>query len=268
MFRGRRFTPAMIVAMIALAVALSGTAVAGTTALVTGGQIANGTIKMADIHSSVKAALKGQRGATGAQGPAGAQGAQGPVGPQGATGAKGDAGAVGAPGAKGEQGDKGKDADEEYGIASVRVQRGTGGQTPWATYSTELGSPVGDTTGGSFRFTCSAAQEPCKVSVVAEVLSDTSAATGKVYPRVLLYRGGDPDSAVTPEFYCEYGDGPQTTIPRISNADTTTPAVLVPLHVGNSADCNVPGSPSGAVAEIAVPKGYYDVFSTFVFTTA
>ena len=92
MLKGRRFTPAMIVAMIALAVALSGTAVAGTTKLITGSQIANGTIKLADIHSSVKTALKGK---TGAQGPAGTQGAQGPVGPQGATGAHGPQGSPG-----------------------------------------------------------------------------------------------------------------------------------------------------------------------------
>ena len=69
MFKGKRFTPAMIVAMIALAVALSGTAVAGTAKLITGSQIANGTIKLADIHPSAKAALKGKTGATGAQGP-------------------------------------------------------------------------------------------------------------------------------------------------------------------------------------------------------
>ena len=97
----------MIVAMIALAVALSGTAVAGTTKLITGSQIANGTIKLADIHSSAKTALKGQTGATGAQGPVGAQGAQGLGGPQGATGAKGDAGAVGASGATGAIGPQG-----------------------------------------------------------------------------------------------------------------------------------------------------------------
>ena len=107
MLKGRRFTPAMIVAMIALSVALGGTAVAGTTKLITGTQIANGTIKLADIHSSAKAALKGQSGATGAQGPEGAQGAKGPVGPQGATGAKGDTGAIGSTGAKGDKGDTG-----------------------------------------------------------------------------------------------------------------------------------------------------------------
>ena len=89
MFKGKRFTPAMIVAMIALAVALSGTAVAGTAKLITGSQIANGTIKLADIHPNAKAALKGERGAQGATG------AQGPAGPQGATGAKGDKGEKG-----------------------------------------------------------------------------------------------------------------------------------------------------------------------------
>jgi hypothetical protein len=100
MLKGRRFTPAMIVAMIALAVALSGTAVAGTTKLFTGSQIKNGTIKLVDLHSSVKKALKGQTGATGAQGP---------VGPQGATGAKGDMGATGASGPAGAPGKDGKD---------------------------------------------------------------------------------------------------------------------------------------------------------------
>ena len=96
----------MIVAMIALAVALSGTAVAGTK-LITGSQIKNGTIKLADLHSSVKAAIKGESHTSGAQGPAGAQGAQGPAGPQGAAGAKGDTGATGTPGPAGKDGKDG-----------------------------------------------------------------------------------------------------------------------------------------------------------------
>ena len=106
------------------------------------------------------------------------------------------------------------------------------------------------------------------MSVVAKVLSDTSVASGKVYPRVLIYKNGDPDSGIASALYCEYGDGPQTTIPRMPKADTTTPAGLVPLHIGSSADCNGAGTTAGAVNEIVVPKGYYDVFSTFVFTTA
>jgi len=104
MFKGRRFTPAMLVAIIALAVALSGTAVAGTAKLITSAQIANGTIKLVDVHPSAKSALKGQQGATGAPGRAGAQGAQGLVGPQGG---KGDGGAAGAKGEKGDKGDAG-----------------------------------------------------------------------------------------------------------------------------------------------------------------
>ncbi len=110
MLKGRRFTPAMVVAMIALAVALSGTAVAGTTKLITGSQIKNGTIKLVDLHSSVKSALLGHTDATGAEGPVGPQGADGPMGPQGADGpvgpqgVTGDTGATGAPGKDGEDG--------------------------------------------------------------------------------------------------------------------------------------------------------------------
>jgi hypothetical protein len=122
MLKGRRFTPAMIVAMIALAVALSGTAIAGTAKLITGSQIADGTIKLVDIHSSVKTALKGQRGATGAKG---SVGAQGPIGPQGATGAKGDAGAVGNPGAKGDKGDKGDSAFGAFAYTLAHDDSGT-----------------------------------------------------------------------------------------------------------------------------------------------
>ncbi|HEY5906785.1 MAG TPA: hypothetical protein VIZ31_02010 [Vicinamibacteria bacterium] len=107
MFKGKRFTPAMIVAMIALAVALSGTAVAGTAKLITGSQIANGTIKLADINSSAKAALKGKTGAPGPQGPVGAQGAVGPQGATGAAGAQGPKGDIGTAGAQGPKGDKG-----------------------------------------------------------------------------------------------------------------------------------------------------------------
>ena len=80
MLKGRRFSPAMIVAMIALAIALSGTAVAGTTALITSNQIANGTIKMVDLAPSTKLALKGQRGPAGEMG-IGTRGATGPRAP-------------------------------------------------------------------------------------------------------------------------------------------------------------------------------------------
>jgi hypothetical protein len=79
-----------------------------------GSQIANGTIKLEDISSSAKTALKGKTGATGSKGDAGAMGA---------TGAKGDAGAMGATGAKGDKGDKGEKGDTGVSGYEVRTWR-------------------------------------------------------------------------------------------------------------------------------------------------
>jgi hypothetical protein len=216
---------------------------------------------------------QGDTGAAGPAGPAGAQGPAGPAGPAGATGPQGPKGVDGAVGPQGPQGatgpqgpkgDKG-DPDEEYGVASVKVSRAAGPATVWARYSTELGSPVGDTTGGTFRFTCNASQEPCRVSITGAVLSDSSIAPAGFFPRVLLYRGGDPDSVVTPEFYCEYGDGPPQAVGRQPLGSDPSAGPALPLHIGGSADCNGPVPTAGAVLEIVVPKGFYDVFSTFVF---
>ena len=135
MFKGKRFTPAMIVAMIALAVALSGTAVAGTAKLITGSQIANGTIKLADLHPSAKASLKGKAGATGAQGPVGAQGAQGPAGRRApparrATRAQGRRRPQGRKGDKGDKGDNGKDAPSTTVSHCARTSAATCATTP------------------------------------------------------------------------------------------------------------------------------------------
>ena len=80
--RGRRPSPAMIVAMLALIAALAGTATAAS--LIKSKDIKNGTIRGKDIHKKTipaskltKAArnsLKGQRGPQGLRGPAGAKG--------------------------------------------------------------------------------------------------------------------------------------------------------------------------------------------------
>ena len=45
---------------------------------------------------------------------------------------------------------------------------------PWAVYSAQLGADTGATAGGSFRFSCSPAQAPCKISIGAAVVSDQS----------------------------------------------------------------------------------------------
>ena len=89
MLKGRRFSPAMIVAMIALAVALSGTAVAGTTKLITGSQIANGTIKLADITRAPRRRSRARPARQARRAMWVRMGAQGPIGPQGAKGDEG-----------------------------------------------------------------------------------------------------------------------------------------------------------------------------------
>jgi hypothetical protein len=168
-------------------------------------------------------------------------------------------------------GNSGDDADTDYGVATVNVSRGrdmNGVQNPataWATYSTALGSPVGDTTGGTFRFTCSTANAPCTVSVAAAVLSDDPG-SAEFYPRVLIYKQ-DYDLG-GPSVYCEYGDGSTGVLPMpitaqaLSATPTYTP---VPINIGGSADCGGPITTAGDVAMIVVPAGYYDVHSTFVF---
>ena len=97
----RRFSPALVLAALALFVALAGTATAGAVKLISGAQIKDGSITSVDLSAKTKAALKGQ---TGSQGPAGAQGATGAKGDAGSVGPKGDAGVAGAKGNTGSQG--------------------------------------------------------------------------------------------------------------------------------------------------------------------
>jgi hypothetical protein len=109
-------------ALLALFVALGGTSVAATNALlprnsVASPQVVNGSLLRADLAKETIKALKGNRGprglegpkgATGVQGPAGSDstvpGAQGPAGSKGATGPEGPAGSKGATGPEGPAG--------------------------------------------------------------------------------------------------------------------------------------------------------------------
>jgi hypothetical protein len=94
MKRIRRFwpSPAMVIAVIALFVALTGTAVATTSALITGKQIKNSSITGADVKNrsltprDFRGSVRGPRGFRGPAGPQGAQGIQGPKGDKGDTG--------------------------------------------------------------------------------------------------------------------------------------------------------------------------------------
>jgi hypothetical protein len=90
-----RPSPALVVAMVALFVALTGSAVATTSALITGKQVKNGSITGADVKNKSLTArdFRGSlRGPQGVPGPAGPQGPTGPQGPQGAQGAQGPQG--------------------------------------------------------------------------------------------------------------------------------------------------------------------------------
>jgi hypothetical protein len=98
--RARRPSPATIIACVALAVALGGTATAART-LITSKDLAPGAVKAGNIAPGAVKARHLAKGAVtkpklalgiqvpgtpGAQGPQGAQGAQGPQGPQGPAG--------------------------------------------------------------------------------------------------------------------------------------------------------------------------------------
>jgi len=112
--RVRHPSPAMIVAIIALSVALTGGSHAAVTKLkrnsvgsaqlrpnaVSSNKVKDGSLLAKDFKAGqLPAGPKGDAGAAGPAGPAGPQGPQGeqgPTGPQGATGPKGATGATGA----------------------------------------------------------------------------------------------------------------------------------------------------------------------------
>ena len=193
--------------------------------------------------------LQGLTGATGATGPSG------PQGPTGATGATGPTGPVGTP-------------DLEYAIVTVFVDRGNG-PSRWAFYSAPLGSPAGTTMGGVFRFSCSAAQAPCKISYGAAVVSDQSTDNAVIHPRL-----DDPQGYWCAHLFCENADGANNNaglavIPRVPTLQEAVVAMRTPLTmgIGGSLDCGStqPYPPNGVATEIWVPQGFYDVWATFAF---
>jgi len=101
----RRPSPATIISLVALFVALGGTGYAAVALAprnsVGSAQVINGSLLKKDLSKKTVAALKGNRGL---RGPAGPRGAAGPAGAAGAVGATGAAGAAGAAGAQGATG--------------------------------------------------------------------------------------------------------------------------------------------------------------------
>lgn len=135
-------SPAMSVAMLALFVALSGTAVATTSAVITGRQIANNSITGIDVKNKslgpadFKGSVRGAPGADGAPGSPGQPGARGPKGDKGDQGETGATGANGAQGLDGPQGSQGlqgpQGLDGPQGPRGFQGLQGSPGQ-PGAT---------------------------------------------------------------------------------------------------------------------------------------
>ena len=169
------------------------------------------------------------------------------------------------------QGSQPGEAAAEYGVANVFVARGGDRPSRWATYSVALGSPVGSTTGGQFRFTCTPAQSPCKISLGAAVLSSESG-RAVVYARITVHKQNG-DAVNTPMIHCEYVDGPANRIQRVP-LETAIGEIREPLTMdaGGSFDCGSgqPGS-SGRADEIwvtstsNVDNAFYDVWTTVTF---
>lgn len=208
----------------------------------------------------------------GIRGPAGAAGKAGPQGPAGAAGTAGPKGDKGNTGATGPPGQNAPAI--EYGVATVFVNRGNG-PSRWATYSATLGSPAGTTTGGSFRFSCTPAQAPCKISIGAAVIS-AQTGTAAFHPRLLIHKQADLLAA--PITFCENADGVNNNtgiglIPRVATLSDAVTAIQTPLNmgIGGSLDCGSTQTYAPEVTEIWVPAAsasdtaFYDVTATFAF---
>lgn len=274
----------MVVATGALVLAAAGGATAAETGVLGIGSvhtrnIHTGAVTSQKIHQgavSIEKLSQGVRGMLARVGTAGAPGAQGPKGDKGDTGATGAQGPAGPAGKNGTNGTDGTNAQAlPYGIGEVLVNTGTGA-VPWASYSTTLGSPVGDTTSGTFRFTCKNTAGGCDVSVQAY----TTASGYAVYPRLLIYKSGPSGNDSQ---YCEYADGADNDN---DPAPVGTSATPVELGIGVTLDCgstvqttsssDVTKDPQGQgfdVSEINVPGAtgvgeHYDVFTTLVFVKA
>jgi hypothetical protein len=110
--RNSRPSPALLVALCALFIALSGTATAAL--MVSGSNIADGTITAKDIKRGTLGtrqlsakSIRSLRGQPGEHGLPGAPGPAGPAGPQGVKGDPGEPGPTGPPGLQGETGPRG-----------------------------------------------------------------------------------------------------------------------------------------------------------------
>ena len=282
----------MTIAACILVALVVGSATATAAKLITSGDIKNGTIKSEDIKDGYVKSADIKNGAiknedikkTSITMDRFSKGTQNKINKAGTPGATGPQGPSGSQGPKGDKGDTGPAAATEFGVAAVYVDRTPANTTDdparWAAYSVPLGSPTGSTTGGQFRFTCTAAQAPCKLTIGAAVISD-QAGTAAFYPRLVIHREDQGGATPAPQNFCEYADGANNNlgvdqVPRVPTLEAAVTALKTPLTmgVGSSLDCGA-GQPDpppvGVVTEIWVPAGsngqsaFYDVWATLAF---
>jgi hypothetical protein len=103
----RRPSPALILAIAALVLALTGSAVAAKRYLITNTKQISPVVLKQLAKMAAAQSVQGPAGAPGAPGAAGKEGAAGAAGPAGADGAAGPAGAEGAAGKEGTPGEQG-----------------------------------------------------------------------------------------------------------------------------------------------------------------
>jgi hypothetical protein len=167
MRRRLRFSPATVIAGLALVFAMTGGAYAAKKYLITSTK---------QISPSVLKQLQGKVGTAGAPGAAGAQGARGPAGPAGPAGSEGAKGETGPAGVKGEKG--------AAGVAGAKGATGATGSegSPWTAGGV---LPSGKTETGTW-----------SVALYSTVNEAPAAETAISFPIPLAAGGGEEDAWV------------------------------------------------------------------------
>jgi hypothetical protein len=182
----RRPSAAMLVAIVALLLALSGSATAAL--VVTGSSIKDGTITGQDMRNRTLGARKLTRKAisslSGKQGPRGAQGPQGPQGVQGAQGVPGPQGATG-PSKTFVDNEPGPITNQETRVLEVEIEPGS----YTAQVNLEL-HPTGAQGQGYCKFRAPAGSSPVLLGFTGQQYLGNVAASGQIDSRFISYGGG------------------------------------------------------------------------------
>jgi hypothetical protein len=188
----------MVVAIVALAMAMTGTGIAATNYVITSSsQVKNGSLSASDLSRSGRRTLRGATGPRGAAGAPGAAGAAGVVGAPGKDGAPGKNGAAGRDGATGPIGPSDAYVVSDLGTANgIDVPAGsyviTGQLYMGAVTSTAPTCTVFHGGGGRVSFGYASVNSPLTLPVAE---SFTATTTTHVYVTCTGYNTGVATSA-------------------------------------------------------------------------